>query len=265
MGSLCCLWFTLQKEIGRNGQCWQIRVCISGESEKMLAASGCWAFTGILFCYYSMSSYFCSLFASAQVDFSWETHRERNLSLCVYGRECRQSGVHFFLRSVWYKIAVWVLSRNLPFTWENPALVLLHKCLLSVCSPRSVRVCFFKCQFSRFTWGAIILAWNKPEVILNNNIAERFSVCLLVAEGVLIPETFIWHHWKNWPRYCKDLKRRAKLFNSSQMVLPKSVFTSIRNASESFWLSNKPTVTHQGDVVAFSSALMERSIDQAVK
>lgn len=49
------------------------------------------------------------------------------------------------------------------------------------------------------------------------------------------------------------------------MVLPKSVFTSIRNASESFWLSNKPTVTHQGDVVAFSSALMERSIDQAVK
>lgn len=33
----------------------------------------------------------------------------------------------------------------------------------------------------------------------------------------------------------------------------------------SFWLRNKPTVTHQGDVVAFSSALMEQSIDQAVK
>lgn len=48
------------------------------------------------------------------------------------------------------------------------------------------------------------------------------------------------------------------------MLLPNLVFTKIRNVT-SFWFGNKPTVTHQGDVVAFSFALKEHSIDQTVK
>lgn len=48
------------------------------------------------------------------------------------------------------------------------------------------------------------------------------------------------------------------------MLLQKLVFTKTRNVT-SFWFSNKPTVTHQGDVGASSFALMEHSIDQTVK
>jgi len=48
------------------------------------------------------------------------------------------------------------------------------------------------------------------------------------------------------------------------MLLPNVAFTKVRNVT-SFWFNNKPTVTHQGDVVAFSFALMEHDIDQTVK
>lgn len=47
------------------------------------------------------------------------------------------------------------------------------------------------------------------------------------------------------------------------MLLSNLVFTKIRTFA-SLWFSNKPTVTHQGDV-AFSFALTEYGIDQTVK
>lgn len=48
------------------------------------------------------------------------------------------------------------------------------------------------------------------------------------------------------------------------MLLPNLIFTKSRNVT-SFWFSNKPTVTLQGDAVAFYFALMEHGIDQTVK